>query len=160
MPPAKLKITNEGNFVTDPVDFRQDVRDWLEANCPQTMRRPYRSEADVCWGGRNVTFQSDDQKLWLERMAARGWTVPAWPKEYGGAGLDSQHNKILKEELGRIQARNPLESFGISMLGPALLKFGADALKQQHLPAIARGEGRVGVRDDGQHLGMLHLRAP
>jgi len=163
MPPAKLKITNEGNFVTDPVDFRQDVRDWLEANCPQTMRRPYRSEADVCWGGRNVTFQSDDQKLWLERMAARGWTVPAWPKEYGGAGLDSQHNKILKEELGRIQARNPLESFGISMLGPALLKFGADALKQQHLPAIARGEIRwaqgYSEPNAGSDLASLQMRA-
>jgi acyl-CoA dehydrogenase len=72
--------------MTDHNTFRQATRDWLEANCPATMRHPYRNEADACWGGRNCKFQSDDQKNWLERMAAKGWTVPTWPVEYGGAG--------------------------------------------------------------------------
>ena len=67
--------------------FRTETRAWLEANCPPEMRTPIRSEADVCWGGRNWTFQSDAQRHWLEAMAARGWTVPDWPKEYGGGGL-------------------------------------------------------------------------
>ena len=122
--------------------FRKQVRDWLEANCPESMRRPYRSEGEVCWGGRNFRFLSDDQRLWLERMAARGWTAPTWPEEYGGGGLDRAEAKILKEELARIHARQPLVSFGISMLGPALLKFGSEALKRQHLPPILRGEIR------------------
>ena len=34
-------------------DFRTEVRAWLEANCPESMRSPYRSERDVCWGGRD-----------------------------------------------------------------------------------------------------------
>ena len=122
--------------------FRQDARDWLESNCPESMRHPYRSEADQCWGGRNCRFQSEDQKLWLERMAVKGWTAPTWPKEYGGGGLDREHAKVLKEELARIHARPSMESFGISMLGPALLKFGSEELKQQHLPPIVRGEIR------------------
>ena len=128
--------------MTEPNQFRQEVRDWLEANCPEAMRSPYRSEADVCWGGRDFTFQSKDQRLWLERMASRGWTAPSWPREYGGGGLGREHSKILKEELARIHARPPLMSFGISMLGPALLKFGSEELKQQHLPPIIRGEIR------------------
>jgi len=41
-----------------------------------------------------------------------------------------------------INARSPLDSFGIWMIGPALLKFGSEALKQQHLPPIVRGEIR------------------
>ncbi len=106
------------------------------------MRSPLRSEAEACWGGRNFQFQSEDQRLWLERMAERGWTAPTWPREYGGGGLDREQNKILKEELARIHARPPLFSFGISMLGPALLKFGSEELKQQHLPPIVRGEIR------------------
>ena len=127
----------------NPTDsFRQETRDWLEANCPESMRSPYRSEADVCWGGRNFEFSSEDQRLWLERMAERGWTAPTWPREYGGGGLDRSQEKILKEELARIHARPPLLSFGISMLGPALLKFGSEELKQQHLPPIVRGEIR------------------
>ena len=80
--------------------------------------------------------------MWLERMASRGWTAPSWPREYGGGGLGREHSKILKEELARIHARPPLMSFGISMLGPALLKFGSEELKQQHLPPIIRGEIR------------------
>ena len=122
--------------------FRQEVREWLASNCPESMRSAYRSEADVCWGGRNFQFQSDDQRLWLERMAERGWTAPAWPREYGGGGLGRVQVKILKEELARIHARPALMSFGISMLGPALLKFGSEELKQQHLPPIVRGEIR------------------
>jgi len=128
--------------VTKPEQFRAEARNWLEANCPDSMRSPYRSEADVCWGGRGFTFQSEDQRLWLERMAERGWTAPSWPREYGGGGLGREQSKILKEELARIHARPPLMSFGISMLGPALLKFGSEDLKQQHLPPIVRGEIR------------------
>jgi alkylation response protein AidB-like acyl-CoA dehydrogenase len=65
--------------------FRAETRAWLEANCPAEMRQPMRDEGDACWGGRNPVFQSDAQKLWMERMAARGWTVPDWPKDYGGS---------------------------------------------------------------------------
>jgi acyl-CoA dehydrogenase len=106
------------------------------------MRTPMASEADICWGGRDYTFQSEDQRLWLERMADRGWTAPSWPREYGGGGLGRRQAKVLKEELARIKARTPLVSFGISMLGPALLKFGSEEQKQQHLPPIVRGEIR------------------
>lgn len=122
--------------------FRRETRAWLEENCPASMRTPMLSDKDQCWGGRNWTFQSEDQRLWLERMAARGWTAPDWPKEYGGGGLSKEETKILREEMARIQARPPLSSFGIWMIGPAILKFGSEKLKRQHLPPIVRGEIR------------------
>ena len=123
-------------------EFRSEVRAWLEANCPPEMREPIRSEADLCWGGRNWTFQSEAQQQWLERMAERGWTVPEWPKDYGGGGLSAAEARILKGEMQRINARPPLTSFGISMLGPALLTFGTEEQKRHYLPQIARGEVR------------------
>jgi acyl-CoA dehydrogenase len=128
--------------MADLESFRAETRAWLEANCPAEMREPMRDESDACWGGRNPTFKSDAQKLWMERMAARGWTVPDWPAQYGGGGLSPAETKILKQEMARISARNPLMSFGISMLGPALLKYGTEAQKQRFLPEIARGEIR------------------
>jgi alkylation response protein AidB-like acyl-CoA dehydrogenase len=128
--------------MTDLDAFRSETRAWLEANCPVEMRQPMRSEADACWGGRNWTFQSDAQRQWLEAMAAHGWTVPDWPKEYGGGGLSAVEARVLKEEMQRIGARAPLTSFGISMLGPALLKFGTEEQKKHYLPQIARGEIR------------------
>ncbi len=122
--------------------FRSEVRTWLEANCPAEMRMPMRDESDACWGGRNAAFQSAAQKTWLDVMAARGWTVPDWPTDYGGGGLSPADAKILKQEMAAIGARNPLMSFGISMLGPALLKYGSEAQKLRFLPEIARGEIR------------------
>lgn len=122
--------------------FRSETRAWLEANCPPEMREPMKSEDDFCWGGRKAVFQSEAQKRWLEAMAARGWTVPDWPREYGGGGLSPAEGKVLREEMRAIGARQPLYSFGISMLGPALLKYGTEEQKKRFLPEIARGEIR------------------
>ena len=122
--------------------FRAETRAWLATNCPPEMRLAVRSEKDACWGGRKFTFQSPAQKQWLKVMAARGWTVPDWPSAYGGGGLSAAETKILKEEMAAIGARAPLTSFGISMLGPALLKFGTEEQKKHYLAQIARGEIR------------------
>lgn len=122
--------------------FRAETRAWLEANCPPSMRAPIRSEKDIVWGGRNPDWAHPDQKLWMDRMAERGWTVPDWPTAYGGGGLSPAETKILREEMKRMGARSPLNSFGISMLGPALLKYGTEEQKLEHLPKIARGEIR------------------
>ena len=122
-------------------DFRADTRAWLAANCPATMRTPM-PESERVWGGRNVSFSNPDSQLWLTRMVARGWTVPTWPKAYGGGGLSRDEDLVLKEEMARVGCRTPLFSFGISMLGPVLLKYGSEEQKAEHLPPIARGELR------------------
>jgi alkylation response protein AidB-like acyl-CoA dehydrogenase len=128
--------------MTDLDTFRADTRAWLEENCPPAMRRPVTSDADVCWGGRHFAPSCPEQKQWLDAMASRGWTVPDWPSEYGGGGLSPAETKVLREEMKAIRARSPLYSFGISMLGPALLKYGNEEQKREHLPKIARGEIR------------------
>ncbi|WP_192966558.1 acyl-CoA dehydrogenase family protein [Phycobacter azelaicus] len=134
--------TESGTEFADAPDFRKKIRVWLEENCPAEMRDGAGGEAEICWGGRNWTFACEGQKLWLERCATVGLTVPTWPKAYGGAGLSREQDKILKEEMAALNARSPLDSFGIWMLGPALLKFGTEEQKQKFLPPIARGEIR------------------
>ncbi|NWG70582.1 MAG: acyl-CoA dehydrogenase family protein [Parvularculaceae bacterium] len=122
--------------------FRAEARAWLEKNAPAEMRDGGIGEEFVCWGGKRWKFSSEAQKTWLMRAAEKGWTVPAWPKEYGGGGLSKEETKILKDEMKRMKVRSPLESFGIWMLGPALLKYGTEAQKKYFLPPIARGEIR------------------
>jgi acyl-CoA dehydrogenase len=128
--------------MTDLAQFRADTRAWLAEHCPPEMREPVRTDADICWGGRDQSALTPAQKAWMDAMGARGWTVPDWPREYGGGGLGPAETKVLREELAAIRARNPLNSFGISMLGPALLKYGTEAQKRRYLPEIARGEIR------------------
>lgn len=74
--------------------FRTETRVWLEENCPESMRKPMTDESDSVGGGRNPTFKHPDQKLWMDRMAAKGWTVPTWPTQYGGGGLVNPAIKI------------------------------------------------------------------
>jgi alkylation response protein AidB-like acyl-CoA dehydrogenase len=126
----------------DLATFRAELRVWLEANCPEEMRDGLNTEDAICWGGKDWQFTSEAQRIWLERMAAKGYTVPRWPVAYGGAGLTRAEEKIFHEEMRRINARSPLESFGIWMLGPALLHFGSHEQKLHYLPPIARGEIR------------------
>ena len=112
--------------MSDLEQFRQETRAWLEENCPQSMRTPVKGFDDQYNGGRNPEIDHPDQKVWCDRMAERGWTVPHWPKEYGGGGLSQEEVKVLRQEMAAINARSPLDSFGISMLGPALLHFGTE----------------------------------
>ncbi len=143
--------------------FRRETRAWLEENCPPEMRTPPKSDADVCWGGRKFQPSSPAQAEWLRVMGQRGWTVPDWPAEYGGGGLSAAEAKVLREEMAALGCRNPLQSFGISMLGPALLKYGTEEQKHEHLPRIARGEIRwcqgYSEPNAGSDLASLATRA-
>ncbi len=125
---------------TELDQFRSETREWLLANCPDSMRQPVKSYNDIYWGGKNATFASEDQKLWFERMLSKGWTVPAWDKRYGGGGLSRLEQKVLNEEMTALGCRPPIFSFGISMLGPALLKFASEEQKMRYLPEIVAGK--------------------
>lgn len=84
--------------MSDIDTFRSETRAWLEANCPESMRWGGRAgnpalADDLVWGGKKETFPNPDAKLWLDRMAAKGWTAPTWPKDCGGAGLSKEEAK-------------------------------------------------------------------
>src|ERR1700757_1276867 len=104
--------------MADLEHFRSETRAWLEANCPPEMAQPMTRDEDTFWGGRNATFASEAQRVWFERIRDKGWTVPHWPKEYGGGGLDGGEAQIVRQEKAAIGGRPPLTSSCISMLGP------------------------------------------
>ena len=125
--------------MTSLEDFRTETRDWLEENCPASMRTRMVAGEDV-GGGRKRKSTNPDAYVWLERMAGKGWTAPTWPKEYGGGGLPKDEFLILLEELQRIKARPPLGGMGITMIGPTLLEYGTEDQKKRHLPSIINGD--------------------
>jgi alkylation response protein AidB-like acyl-CoA dehydrogenase len=123
-------------------DFRSTTRAWLQENCPPSLRKPFAGEHEWVWGGRKPRFPSEDARVWLGRMVERGWTAPAWAREYGGGGLDRAQTAILDEEMRSLGCRWPLQSFGLWMLGPVLLEFGTEEQRREYLPPIARGQIR------------------
>ncbi len=149
--------------MTELDTFRAETRAWLEANCPAECRGPVDSDDDRVWGGRNAVFPTPAHKVWLDRMGAKGWTAPEWPTQYGGGGLSREQAKVLHSEMRRIEAQPPLASFGVWMLGPALLAFGTEAQKLRFLPEIVRGEIRwcqgYSEPGSGSDLASIQTRA-
>ena len=117
-------------------EFRAETRAWLKENCPPGVIGP----GQTAWGSRKIDLQPD-VRTWLDKMAERGWTVPTWPKAYGGAELDRELYPILIEELKRIGARTPLTGRGVNYIGPTILELGTEDQKTRWLPQIARGDG-------------------
>lgn len=127
--------------MTDKDLFRQEVRAWLEENCPVSLRTPTPDD-ELVWGGSQIEFKTQDQRLWFERMRDKGWFCPGWPKEYGGGGLDATQENILEQEIRRLGCRPAQINLGIWMLGPVVLKYGTEAQKQRVLTPMTRGEVR------------------
>jgi len=127
--------------MTDLTTFRAQTRVWLEANCPPAMRT-WMPEDEQVAGGKRAVWVRPEQKIWLDRMAARGWTAPTWPRQYGGGGLSRDEAAILEEEMQDLGCRTPLRGMGLSMLGPTLLEYGTEEQRQTHIPKIVSGEIR------------------
>jgi acyl-CoA dehydrogenase len=144
-------------------EFRKETSAWLEENCPVSMRGQTKDIAELYWGGRNSDFTSEDQKIWFKRMHNKGWIVPYWDKKYGGGGLSPLENKILAEEMTRLRCKQPLFSFGISMLGPALLKFATEEQKGHYLKDIVDAKIRwcqgYSEPNAGSDLAGLQMKA-
>ena len=118
--------------------FRAEARGWLETNFPASLRRSREAPADP----EAVRPSTDDEELWRRRMGEKGWGVPTWPTEYGGGGLSAAEARVLRDELERIGAVNPIGGMGVGMFGPTLLEYGNDAQMRRHIPPIVKGELR------------------
>ena len=115
--------------------FREETREWLEANCPESMRN-----RSFHWDDAHEVYDTDEARSWLKVMAERGWTAPMWPKEYTGGGLSREEAQVLAQEMGRIKAIPASTGMGLSMIGPTLLEVGTEEQKQRHIPKIVSGE--------------------
>ena len=123
-------------------EFRAYVRNWLEENAPKTIRGKLKNIEYAYWGGSKSPLPFPEAKEWLNMMAEQGWTVPFWPKQYGGGGLGKEETKIFNQEMERLELPPPLVGFGITMIGPTILQYGTEEQKQKYIPQIVKGEIR------------------
>ena len=77
-----------------------------------------------------------DQGLYTA-LGAKGWLLPRWKKEDGGAELDDVCVKILEDELGR---RDAPASVGEGLVWSAVETYADPELKAELKPKFARGE--------------------
>jgi alkylation response protein AidB-like acyl-CoA dehydrogenase len=139
--------------------WRKQVRDFLQKEIPDALRPrtgqdpqaammaamgegaggDVRGRPEARAGGAGFQLAAGPMGEWRQKLATQGWIAPAWPKEYGGAGLSTMEQFILNEEFA--EARAPqLGGMGVSMAGPTIIIHGTEEQKAEHLPKILKGE--------------------
>ena len=141
--------------------FRAETKTWIQENFPASLKG----------SGMGLEGETDDAsradfETWRQRLAEKGWGAATWPTEYGGAGLSDAEARIVRQEMGRQGAFNPIPliaGMGVTMVGPTVLEYGTDEQKARHLPGIASGEIRwcLGLSEPnaGSDLASLSTRA-
>jgi len=74
----------------------------------------------------------------VKQMAKDGWLGIGWPKEYGGQGRSQIEQFIFFDESMRSGA--PVPMLTINTVGPTLMKYGSEEIKNFFLPKILAGE--------------------
>jgi acyl-CoA dehydrogenase len=74
------------------------------------------------------------------RLAHRGWLGITWPTRYGGGGRSHLARLVVTEELLRTGAPVAAHWIAERQIGPAILRYGSEELKQELLAPIAAGE--------------------
>lgn len=111
----------------DDEAFRLEVRKFFQQQFPEHLRYP---PHHLSWA---------QTKDWYKKLYAQGWAAPAWPKEWGGMGLNGSKMLIFIEEQERHGvARTP--DMGIILLGPLLIRFGNEEQKKEILPSTLSGD--------------------
>jgi alkylation response protein AidB-like acyl-CoA dehydrogenase len=108
---------------------RAELRRWLADNFPPAWRFP------------SSRLSLRDTREWHEKLNARGWAAPNWPKEHGGMGLGAYEQVALQSEFDR-HGIQIAPNMAVVMLGPLIIRYGTEAQKREILPRILSGEVR------------------
>ncbi len=118
------------NYSAEELAFRDQVRAWLAATLPADIRDKVTQYEHL---------SREDFVRWHKILAAKGWSVPHWPVEWGGTGWDTTQRYIFDEEFGLAGAPG-LPPFGPQMCASVLLRFGTAQQKDRFLPRIREGD--------------------
>jgi alkylation response protein AidB-like acyl-CoA dehydrogenase len=121
----------EFRFTPEQEALRQQLREFFKQELPD----------DRQLGEDEVDSEEEWQfvRQFQKKLASRGWLVPHWPKQYGGADLGIMEQVIMREETAYHRAPL-LDIFGVNMLGPVLMMFGSEEQKREYLPGISSAE--------------------
>ncbi len=119
-------------FTPEEEAFRREVHDFIETECPSDLRG----------GGVNIMEEVGNLFAWRAKLAKRNWIAPAWPKEYGGAGMSIMEQFIYNQETARMRAPPHIfiGGLGVAVVGPTIIHYGSEEQKQEFIPKVLSGE--------------------
>jgi len=107
--------------------FRQEVRGFFRSEVPESIRKKV---------SENRHLSKEEMVTSHKILHAKGYAVPHWPNEWGGANWSPVQHYIYTEELQFNGVPQPLP-FNVSMCGPVVIAFGTPEQKKRFLPRMA-----------------------
>src|SRR5947209_799266 len=140
----RLSVTTEERRV------QEEVREFLDEHVPD--RLPHELDGRIA-----------ELRRWQAVCYERRYVGRAWPMEFGGAGRPAVEQIIVDQELAAAGAPEFVNVVGLDVLGPSLLRFGSDAQRRRHIPAILSADEiwcqGFSEPDAGSDLASLRTRA-
>lgn len=118
------------NFSAEELAFQAEVRQFL---ADKALDRLKRKEFE------GKRLDKADFEEWHALLNARGWLATTWPKEYGGPGWGTVEKFIFDSECAQAFAPR-IQPFGLTLLGPVLIRYGNETQKRHWLPRVLSGE--------------------
>ena len=114
------------NFSEKDQKFKTEVRSFIEENLnKETAKRVEEG----------LPISKEATQEWQKKLASKGWLAPGWAKEYGGTGWSLTQRYIFDEECGAASTPRTIP-FGVTMVGPVIIKYGTEEQKKKYLPKI------------------------
>jgi hypothetical protein len=134
--------------------FRDELRQWLEANRPDELMGVEVERA--------VFGDVPGVAEWTDKLHKAGYLCVSWPQEYGGRGLTGLEVVVLNEEFARAGVPRITRGMGEWLVGPSIIVWGTDEQKSHFLPRIIDGRDRYcqgfSEPDAGSDLASLSTR--
>ncbi len=155
-----MSATMEIDLGPKPKAFRDELRQWLEAN------KPDRSEAAPEEGEgrsrRGAMAVGPEWRHWADKLHEAGYLCVSWPEEFGGRGLSGIEVAVMNEEFARAGVPRVTRGMGEWLVGPSIIVWGSDEQKAHFLPRIIDGTDRYcqgfSEPDAGSDLASLKTR--
>ena len=141
-------------FSEEECQFLREVDEFLEENRHiDVMDVTRENMAQVC--------DTPERRVFMKKLAQKGWLGITWPKEYGGQDGEGIYEYLLNEKLSSVGA--PQIGKGVGIIGKTLINVGSEKLKKEFLPQIldATVEFAVGYSEPnaGSDAAAMRLKA-
>ena len=128
------------NVSADPphvVEFRNEVVAW--------MAEQFKGHDHLRWSASWSTREDQDEykfrRSLAEKLGAKGWLFPIYPKKYGGADLTVDHQMVLETELFKYGLNLSHVFYTLArIVAPVLIRWGTEEQKNEFLQPITRAQ--------------------
>lgn len=140
-------------------EFRCEVASWLAGNRPE--------DPGFLLPQSFMEVGSDEQldflREWQHKVWSAGYLGMAWPKEYGGQGVEVVYQSIVDQEMRRLAVPICFNVIGLGWAGPLINDIGSEAEKARYLKGILSADDiwcqGFSEPDHGSDLGNARTRA-